>query len=99
MQEVPGSNPGSPTNPFKIAGIATVFVAQGLTLEGFKVVMKVAHPPCVEGVTMPSTMGGISLFCPLQVDIKVELSGRDLAPFYLERRRQAVPDLRLANGR
>ena len=45
------------------------FVAQGLTLEGFKVVMEVAHPPRVEGVTMPSTMGGISLFCPLQFEL------------------------------
>ena len=53
----------------KIAGIATVFVAQGLTLEGFKVVMEVAHPPRVEGVTMPSTMGGISLFCALQFEL------------------------------
>src|SRR5665213_771054 len=33
------------------------------------------------------------------VDIKVELSGRDLAPFHLERRRQPVSDLRLANCR
>ena len=45
------------------------FVAQGLTLEGFKVLMEVAHPPRVEGVTMPSTMGGISLFCPLQFEL------------------------------
>jgi hypothetical protein len=39
-----------------------------LTLGPFKALIEVAHPPCVEGVTMPSTKGGISL-----LGLKLEL--------------------------